>query len=161
MKWSSGGDRPDNPNLKLAAGGGKMGMLMTMNPDDKDQKAGIWASASSDGATWTKAVAIPHDATRSSGGSMSVAINSKGAIFVGFSSPSGSSSGPCGNAHYARSNDGVAWTQCAVGKDAHDEFTTLSVTKTVIAAPDDSFYYLWNEGHSTKNGPGLLLFHTR
>src|SRR5262249_31802054 len=72
------GDHPDAPNLKLAAGGGKMVMLMAMNPDDKDQKAGIWASASNDGTSWTKAVAIPHDATRSSGGSMSAAINSKG-----------------------------------------------------------------------------------
>ncbi len=155
------GDRPDSPNLKLAAGGGKLVMLMAMNPDDKDDKAGIWASASQDGATWTKAVAIPHDANRSSGGTMSVAINSKGAIYVGFSSPSGGETGACGQADYATSNDGATWSHCGVGKDAHDVFTALSETKNVIAAPDDSFYYLWNEGRSTKNGPGLLLWHTK
>ncbi len=155
------GDRPDAPNLKLAAGGGKLAILMAMNPDAKDQKAGIWASESQDGTTWTKAVPIPHDAARSSGGSMSIAINTKGAMFVGFSSPSGSAPGACGNAHYARSTDGVTWTQCAVAKDVHDEFSTLSPTKNVTAAPDDTFYYFWNEGHSTKNGPGLLIWHTR
>ena len=155
------GDRPDSPNLKLAAGGGKLVMLMAMNPDDKDDKAGIWASASQDGATWTKAVAIPHDANRSSGGTMSVAVNSKGTIFVGFSSPSGGEGGVCGQADYATSSDGTTWNHCGVGKDAHDVFTALSETKSVIAAPDDSFYYLWNEGRSTKNGPGLLLWHTK
>ncbi|HVU47444.1 MAG TPA: sialidase family protein [Terracidiphilus sp.] len=155
------GNSPDSPNLKLAAGGGRLIMLMSMNPDDKDTDAGIWVSTSQDGATWTKAVRIPHDPNRSSGGSMSVAANSKGAIFVGFSSPSGGETGACGQADYATSSDGITWNHCGVGKDAHDVFTALSVTKNVIAAPDNSFYYLWNEGRSAKYGPGLLLWHTQ
>ena len=155
------GDHPDSPNLKLAAGGGKLILLMAMNPDEKDSKAGIWASVSQDGTTWSKPVAIPHDESRSSGGPMSAAINSKGAIYVAYSSPSGSSEGPCGSAHYARSLDGTTWTHCAVAKDVHDTFSTLPVTKNAIVAPDDTFYYLWNEGRSEKNGPGLLLWHTR
>ena len=153
------GDTPDSPNLKLAGGGGKLAMLMVMTPDDKDSQAGIWASVSTDGSKWTPRTRIPHDASRSNGGSMALAIDSKGTIFAAFSTPSGGEDGVCGNADYATSSDGLTWVHCGVGKFAKDSFTPLSVTRNVVVAPDNSVYYLWNEGRSTKYGPGLLLWH--
>ena len=153
------GDEPDSPNLKIAAGGGKLVMLMAMNPDEKDDKAGIWASVSSDGATWTPAAKIPHDPSRSIGGTMSVAIDSKGNMFAGYSTPSGGEDSSCGNAEYATSTDGLKWVYCSSGKPGPGTFQPSSQTRNVIIAPDNSVYYLWNEGRSEKFGPGLLLWH--
>ncbi|MGB6193318.1 MAG: hypothetical protein WBF42_12700 [Terracidiphilus sp.] len=154
-------DRPDSPILKLADGGGRFALLMTMHADDKDDQAGVWATTSTDGTTWTPAVKIPHDKSRSSGDTMSIAVDTKGAIFAVFSTPSGSEDGVCGNADFATSTDGVTWTHCGVGKFASDAFTPDSASRSVVTAPDDSIYYLWNESRSTKYGPGLVIWHRR
>lgn len=155
------GDRPDSPILKLAHGGGKFALLVTMHADDKDDQAGVWAATSTDGSTWTPAAKIPHDKSRSNGDTMSIAVDSKGTAFAVFSTPSGSEDGLCRNADFATSTDGATWTHCGVGKFANDTFSPGSVTRSVVIAPDDSVYYLWNESRSAKNGPGLVIWHKR
>lgn len=151
----------DSPDLSLAAGGGKIGLLFETPLDQKDEDHGVWYIQSEDGSSWSKPSKLPVDGPRSTNPPLSLAINSDGGIVAVFGSNSGSDTTVCNFPALSRSDSGTAWKTCGPGKAEGGDFMPQPATLHVIDAGNGKAYVLWQETGDTKFHEGMLLWHER
>ena len=152
---------PDTPDLALAIGGPRTGLLFSAPLDEKDDDHGVWYTQSSDGAVWSKPSKLPVDGPRTTNPPLAVALDSRGAIIAVFGSNGGSSSTVCNFPALSRSTDGVAWKTCGPGKAEGGDFGPQPAMLHVIQVENDKAYVMWQEQAENKYRQGMLLWHER
>ena len=151
----------DTPNLALTFGAGKFGLLIQTPLEEKDADHGIWYTASSDGANWSKPSKLPVDGPRSTNPPLDVAIDSAGHVTAVFGSNSGSGTTGCNYPALSRSPEGSQWKTCGPGKAEGGEFGPQPATLHAIEAANDKLYVLWQEPGENKFKEGVLVWHER
>ena len=149
----------DSPDLAIAGGGGKIGLLFETPLDEKDEDHGVWYAQSADGASWSKPSKLPVDGPRSTNPPLSVAIDSHGRIAAVFGANSGSDTTACNYPVLSRSNDGTSWKTCGPGKAEGGDFGPQPPNLHIVEAGNDKAYVLWQETGENKFHPGMLLWH--
>ncbi|HWC97323.1 MAG TPA: hypothetical protein VG456_11250 [Candidatus Sulfopaludibacter sp.] len=164
--WRPGGkvstvfeSKRDASNLALAAGGGKLGLLMGMLLNEKDDEHGVWYTQSTDGVTWSKPSMLPIDGPRSTNPPLDVTLDSRGRIVAVFGANSGTDTTGCNFPALSRSNDGTQWKTCGPGKAEGGNFGPQPATLHAIEAGNDKVYVLWQEQAENKFKQGVLLWH--
>jgi hypothetical protein len=152
----------DFPNLSVASGAGRLGMLFAHPQDPDKPDAGIWYVSSSDGKSWSKPVMVPIDGPRSSNHLESVSIDSAGRVIAAFGSNSGSEGPKRGSPMVSRSPDGVHWKTCGLGTAAGEgNFEVQPSSIRTLVSDDDTVHVLWPQVTDNKFGKGLLIWHGR
>lgn len=166
--WSPGGKvttvvetkkSTDSPDLAIAAGGGKIGLLFQTPLDEKDEDHGVWYAQSADGASWSKPSKLPIDGPRSTNPPLDVALDSHARVVAVFSANSGTDTTTCNFPVLSRSNDGATWKTCGPGKAEGGDFSPQPANLHVIEAGNDKAYVLWQEPSDNKFHSGMLLWH--
>ncbi len=157
----SNNQTPDAPNVSLAFGGNRLGLLFAAPRNPNNSDVGIWFTASADGSTWSAPVSLPVDGPRSANSPLALAMNSHGALAAIFGSNSGTDSLKCNFPALSRSTDGARWTTCCLGRGLNDDFAAQPNTVRVAFAGNDKLYVVWHQANDSKSGKGLLLWHER
>jgi hypothetical protein len=168
--WKPGGEAvtavetkrdTDSPDLAIATGGGKTGLLFETPLDEKDEDHGVWYVQSADGSSWSKPSKLPVDGPRSTNPPLDVALDSHGGIVAVFGANSGTDTTACNFPVLSRSHDGTTWKTCGPGKAAGADFGPQPATLHVIEAGNDKAYVLWQEPGDNKYHEGMLVWHER
>lgn len=149
------------PNLRLAFGGSRLGLLVNTLRDEKDSESGIWYTGSADGSAWSAPVKLPIDGPRSTNAPLALAIDSHGRIAAVFGSNSGSGDTKCDYPVMSRSTDGAAWTTCGVGHWAGGSFSPQPNSINAVFGGNDKLYVVWHETSEQKFGQGLMVWHEK
>ncbi len=149
----------DSPDLAIATGGGKTGLLFETPLDEKDEDHGVWYTQSADASSWSKPAKLPIDGPRTTNPPLDVAIDSHGRIAAVFSANSGSDTTTCNYPVLSRSSDGTSWKTCGPGKAEGGDFSPQPANLHVIEASNDKAYILWQEQSDNKFHEGMLLWH--
>ncbi|HEY1239152.1 MAG TPA: fibronectin type III domain-containing protein [Bryobacteraceae bacterium] len=157
----SNNQAPDAPNLSLAIGGNRIGLLFGAPRDPKNSDASTWFTSSANGTTWSAPVSLPVDGPRSANPPLGLAVDSHGRLAAVFGSNSGTDSLKCNFPAVSRSTDGARWTTCGLGLALKDDFAAQPNTVHAAFAGNDKLYVVWHQAGDSKSGKGLLLWHER
>lgn len=157
----SNNQAPDSPNVSLAFGGGRFGLLFSAQRDAKNSDVGVWFTASANGASWSAPVPLPVDGPRSANSPVGLALDSHARLAAVFGSNSGTDTLKCNFPALSRSTDGARWTTCGLGRSLNDEFAAQPNSVHAAFAGNDKLYVVWHQGGESKNGQGLLMWHER
>lgn len=149
----------DSPDLAIATGGGKIGLLFETPLDEKDEDHGVWYTQSADGSSWSKPVKLPIDGPRTTNPPLDIAIDSRSRIAAVLSANSGSDTTTCNYPVLSRSSDGTSWKTCGPGKAEGGDFSPQPANLHVIEAGNDKAYIVWQEQSDNKFHEGMLLWH--
>lgn len=151
----------DAPNVSLARGGNRIGLLFSAPRDTKNSDASMWFTSSANGSMWSAPVSLPVDGPRSANSPLSLAMDSHGRLAAVFGSNSGTDSLKCNFPAVSRSTDGAHWTTCGLGHGLNDDFAAQPNTVHAAYAGNDKLYVVWHQAGDSKSGKGLLLWHER
>lgn len=151
----------DVPNLALAVGGNRLGLLFGAPRDPKNSDASVWYTSSADGSAWSAPVSLPVDGPRTANPPLGLALDSHGRLAAVFGSNSGSELLKCNFPAVSRSTDGARWTTCGLGRALNDNFEAQPTTVRAAFAGNDKLYVVWHQAGESKSGQGLLLWHER
>jgi hypothetical protein len=152
---------PDLPNVSLARGGNRIGLLFSAPRDPKNSDIAMWFTLSADGSAWSAPVSLAVDGPRSANSPLSLAIDSHGRLAAVFGSNSGTDTLKCNYPAVSRSTDGARWTTCGLGLALKDDFAAQPNTVHAAYAGNDKLYVVWHQAGESKSGQGLLLWHER
>jgi hypothetical protein len=154
----SNGQDCDDPDVRLNITGGTERILMDCPRDPKEDRQGIWYTASTESGGWTTPVKLPVDGPRSTNSPMGLAVSASGKLAAAFASGSGGAGTECGYPVVARSTNGVNWTACGPGKRSGGDFEGNSSAIDALYTADGRLNVLWHDETDTKYGMGMLLW---
>jgi hypothetical protein len=157
----SNNQTPDAPNVSLAFGGNRFGLLFAAPRDPKNSDVGIWFTSSPDGSMWSAPVSLPVDGPRSANSPLGLALDSRARLAAVFGSNGGTDTLKCNFPALSRSADGARWTTCGLGRALNDDFAAQPNTVHAAFAGNDKLYVVWHQAGDSKSGKGLLLWHER